>query len=91
MAEKKQIRPRGEENIALLNSAAYIYCRDSKTLKLLKELIVDSAISGSRLAIWHVNKLGGGYSMESAQYFLDGKDVSRMSKDELAAEITARK
>ncbi len=30
--------PKGAENIALLNSAAYIYCRDSKTLKMLKEV-----------------------------------------------------
>jgi hypothetical protein len=25
--------------------------------------------------LWHINKLGGGYSMESVQYFLDGKNV----------------
>lgn len=28
---------KGEKNIALLNSAAFIYCRDSKTLKLLQD------------------------------------------------------
>jgi hypothetical protein len=49
--------------------------RSKATLKLLKELIIDSALTGSRLVLWHVNKLGGGYSMESAQYFLDGKSV----------------
>lgn len=30
--------PRAEEHIALLNSAAYIYCRDTKTLKLLQDV-----------------------------------------------------
>lgn len=30
--------PKGAENIKLLNSAAYIYCRDSKTLKLLQDV-----------------------------------------------------
>lgn len=61
-----------EEDVSNLKERVF---RSKATLKLLKELIVDSAISGSRLAIWHVNKLGGGYSMESAQYFLDGKSV----------------
>jgi hypothetical protein len=61
-----------EEDVSNLKERVF---RSKATLKLLKELIVDSAISGSRLAIWHVNKLGGGYSMESAQYFLDGKTV----------------
>ncbi|MEQ1565470.1 MAG: hypothetical protein ABMA64_07525 [Myxococcota bacterium] len=61
-----------EEDVSNLKERVF---RSKATLKLLKELVVDSAISGSRLAIWHVNKLGGGYSMESAQYFLDGKGV----------------
>jgi len=29
--------PRGEERIALLNSAGFIYCRETKTLKMLQE------------------------------------------------------
>jgi hypothetical protein len=61
-----------EEDVSNLKERVF---RSKATLKLLKELVVDSAISGSRLAIWHVNKLGGGYSMESAQYFIDGKSV----------------
>jgi hypothetical protein len=61
-----------EEDVSNLKERVF---RSKATLKLLKELIVDSAISGSRLVLWHVNKLGGGYSMESAQYFVDGKNV----------------
>jgi len=61
-----------EEDVSNLKERVF---RSKATLKLLKELVVDSAISGSRLAIWHVNKLGGGYAMQSAQYFLDGKSV----------------
>jgi hypothetical protein len=61
-----------EEDVSNLKERVF---RSKATLKLLKELVVDPAISGSRLAIWHVNKLGGGYTMESAQYFIDGKSV----------------
>ncbi|MEZ4235963.1 MAG: dihydrolipoamide acetyltransferase [Myxococcota bacterium] len=61
-----------EEDVSSLKERVF---RSKATLKLLKELVVDPAISGSRLVIWHVNKLGGGYTMESAQYFLDGKSV----------------
>lgn len=61
-----------EEDVSNLKERVF---RSKATLKLLKELVVDPAISGSRVAIWHVNKLGGGYAMESAQYFLDGKGV----------------
>lgn len=61
-----------EEDVSNLKERTF---RSKATLKLLKELVLDSAISGARLVLWHVNKLGGGYSMESAQYFVDGKNV----------------
>lgn len=61
-----------EEDVSDLKERVF---RSKATLKLLKELVIDSALTGSRLSLWHVNKLGGGYSMESAQYFLDGKSV----------------
>lgn len=61
-----------EEDVSDLKERVF---RSKATLKLLKELVIDSALTGSRLVMWHVNKLGGGYSMESAQYFLDGKSV----------------
>jgi len=61
-----------EEDVSNLKEQVF---RSKATLKLLKELIVNSTATGSRIVLWHVNKLGAGYSMESAQYFLDGKSV----------------
>lgn len=61
-----------EEDVSNLKERVF---RSKATLKLLKELVIDSALTGSRMVLWHVNKLGGGYSMESVQYFLDGKNV----------------
>jgi hypothetical protein len=61
-----------EEDVGELKERVF---RSKATLKLLKELVIDSALTGSRLVLWHVNKLGGGYSMESAQYFIDGKSI----------------
>jgi hypothetical protein len=61
-----------EEDVSDLKERVF---RSKATLKLLKELLVDASATGSRLVLWHVNKLGGGYSMESVQYFLDGKSV----------------
>jgi len=61
-----------EEGVSSLKERVF---RSKATLKLLKELVVEGAAAGSRVVVWHVNQLGGGYSMESAQYFLDGKNV----------------
>ncbi len=61
-----------EEDVSNLKEQVF---RSKATLKLLKELIVNSTATGSRIVLWHVNKLPAGYSMESAQYFLDGKSV----------------
>jgi hypothetical protein len=49
--------------------------RSKATLQLLRELVSSSATVGARVAVWHVNDIGGGYSMESAQYFLNGKNI----------------
>jgi hypothetical protein len=49
--------------------------RSKATLQLLKELVIEGATMGSRVAVWHVNRLGGGYNIESIQYFLDGKNI----------------
>ena len=61
-----------EEDVGDLKERVF---RSKATLKLLKELLIDASATGSRIVLWHVNKLGGGYSMESVQYFLDGKSV----------------
>lgn len=61
-----------EEQVRHLKEAAY---RSKTVLQLLKELVIEGSTLGSRVAIWHVNRLGGAYSIESVQYFLDGKNV----------------
>ncbi len=61
-----------EEDVSNLKERVF---RSKATLKLLKELVVEGVAAGSRVVVWHINQLGGGYSMESAQYFLDGKNV----------------
>jgi hypothetical protein len=56
--------------------------RSKATLALLKELVLDTSGLGSRIVLWHVNKMGGGYTMESVSYFLDGKAVfNRLATD----------
>ena len=68
-----------EEEVSQLKERVF---RSKATLKLLKELVVDAAASGSRVMLWHVNELGGGYGLESVQYFLDGKNVfTRIAPD----------
>lgn len=49
--------------------------RSKATLQLLRELVIEGASLGSRVVLWHVNKMGPAYSTESIQYFLDGKNV----------------
>lgn len=61
-----------EEEVGDLKERVF---RSKATLKLLKELVIDSAAAGARLAVWHVNQLGGAYTMESVQYYLDGKNI----------------
>lgn len=47
--------------------------RAKATLQLLKEIVVQGTARGSRAAIWHVNKLGNSYRVESVAYYLDGQ------------------
>ena len=49
--------------------------RSKATLELLKELVLEGASQGSQVVIWHMDKLGSGYSLQSIQYFLDGKNI----------------
>lgn len=56
--------------------------RSKATLQLLKELVIEGATLGSRVSVWHISKLGASYTVESVQYFLDGKAVfSRAATD----------
>lgn len=61
-----------EEDVGNLKERVF---RSKATLQLLKELVIDGAAIGSQVVVWHVNKLGGAYTMESVQYFLDGRNV----------------
>jgi len=49
--------------------------RSKATLQLLRELVIEGATLGSRVSIWHLNRLSGAYTTESVQYFLDGKAI----------------
>ncbi len=45
------------------------------TLNLLRELVVQGNVSGSKANIWQINELNGGYVVKSAAYVLDGKPI----------------
>lgn len=49
--------------------------RSKATLQLLRELVLEGANSGSRVVVWHENRMGPAYTLESVQYFLDGKNI----------------
>ena len=45
------------------------------TLNLLRELVVQGNVSGSKANIWQINDLNGGYVIKSASYVLDGTPI----------------
>jgi len=61
-----------EEDVRRLKERVF---RSKATLQLLKELVIEGATMGSRVVIWHIYKLGRTYNLESAQYYLDGKNI----------------
>lgn len=65
-----------EESVHHLKERAF---RSKATLQLLKELVVEGGTLGSRVALWHINRMSGAYAMESLQYFLDGRSVFSQS------------
>ncbi len=60
--------------------------RSKATLQLLKELVVEGATGGSRVSIRHFNEMSKNYTIESLQYFLDGKNV--FTKVDPGGELT---
>jgi len=52
--------------------------RSKATLQLLKEIVIQGASTGARATVWHVNRLGTGFKLESVTYLLDGQ--SKFSK-----------
>ena len=61
-----------EEEVNTLKERVF---RSKATLQLLKELVVEGATTGAKVAVWHINELAKTYSMESVQYFMDGKNI----------------
>lgn len=59
-----------EEEVSSIKEQVF---RSKATLQLLKEIVVVGSSQGSQATIWHVNKLGSGYTLESVAYFLDGR------------------
>lgn len=49
------------------------------TLNLLRELVVQSSVSGSNANVWQINELGGTYAVTSVSYMLDGESIKRAS------------
>lgn len=49
--------------------------RSKATLRLLKELVLEGSSLGSSVILYHVNRMGAGYTVEEVRYFLDGKNV----------------
>ncbi len=47
--------------------------RSKATLALLREIMIQGSSTGSRATVWHVNRLGGGYTIESISYRVDGQ------------------
>ncbi len=61
-----------EEEVKRLKERVF---RSKTTLQLLKELVVEGSAVGSQVVIWHVNRMGPAYTMESVQYYLDGQNI----------------
>ena len=59
-----------EEEVSAIKEQVF---RSKATLQLLKEIVVQGSSKGSHATIWHVNKLGSGYTLQSVAYFLDGR------------------
>lgn len=59
-----------EEEVSSIKEQVF---RSKATLQLLREIVVTGSAEGSQATIWHVNKLGSGYTLESVAYFLDGR------------------
>jgi hypothetical protein len=61
-----------EQDVSTLKERVF---RSKATLQLLRELVIEGATIGSRVSVWHVDRLSGAYTVESVQYFLDGKAI----------------
>lgn len=63
--------------------------RSKATLQLLREIVVQGSSTGSRAAVWHVNKLGSAYTVESVAYYMDGQ--GKFSKADASGELDEKR
>ena len=75
-----------EEDVNALKEQVF---RSKAILQLLKEIVVQGSSTGSRATIWHVNKLGASYRIESVSYYLDGQ--GRFSQTDTNGDLNATK
>jgi hypothetical protein len=59
-----------EEDVHALKERVF---RAKATLQLLKEIVVQGSAAGSRATVWHENKLGRAYQVDSIAYYVDGQ------------------
>lgn len=57
--------------------------RAKATLQLLKELAGEGGAIGSRVEVWHINRLPRSYRIEAATYYIDGKSIRTLNEDAL--------
>jgi hypothetical protein len=75
-----------EEQVDSLKERVF---RSKATLQLLKEIVIEGASTGARATIWHVNKLGNGWKLESITYLLDGQ--SKFAKSDPSGSLSDSK
>jgi hypothetical protein len=63
--------------------------RSKAILLLLKEIVIQGSMGGSRATIWHVDELGAAYKIESVSYYLDGQ--SRFSQTDSNGDLNSTK
>lgn len=73
-----------EEEVHALKEEVF---RSKATLQLLKEIVVQGSTSGARATIWHENRLGRAYTVESIAYYLDGQ--GKFSKADASGALNA--
>lgn len=73
-----------EEDVHALKEQVF---RSKATLQLLKEIVVQGSTSGARATIWHENRLGRAYTVESIAYYLDGQ--GKFSKADASGALNA--
>jgi hypothetical protein len=74
-----------EEDVNALKEQVF---RSKAILMLLKEIVIQGASGGSRATIFHVNKLGASYKIESVSYYLDGQGKFSQSDENGNLNVT---